>query len=70
MLGILLLLLFIRPKWANAHSTQKIQHFSPIDITETPPIDLPKPPIKTPSTFKLINEKIIIAACKRQQNSH
>ena len=32
--------------------------------------DLPKPPIRTPSTFKLINEKIIILACKRQQNSH
>ena len=25
---------------------------------------------KTPSTFKLINEKIVIAACKRQPNSH
>ena len=33
----------------------------PRDITETPPLDLPKPPIKTPTTFKLINEKIIIA---------
>ena len=42
----------------------------PRDITETPPLDLPKHPTKTPSTFKLINEKKIIASCKRQQNSH